>query len=96
MVQVHWKVVECPQRIKYCINHALKRFRIIYMSLCYNHFTTWNTILETALEPMFWIVDHSTRYLGIVSTLVLLVFTHLRNPTKVTFSHFELYSATTF
>ncbi|GFR86669.1 palmitoyltransferase [Elysia marginata] len=46
------------------------------MSLCYNHFTSWNTILETALEPMFWIVDHSARYLGIIMvTLVVLLTT---------------------
>ncbi|RUS76605.1 hypothetical protein EGW08_015647, partial [Elysia chlorotica] len=75
MAQVHWKVVECPQRLKRYIRHTLKRFRVIYMSLCYNYFTTSNTILETALEPMFWIVDHSTRYLGIIMVTIVVLLT---------------------
>ena len=44
--------------------------KITFRSLTYNHFTSWGTCTDTALEPLFWFVDHFVKYLGPVSTLI--------------------------
>ncbi|XP_055879545.1 palmitoyltransferase ZDHHC16-like isoform X2 [Biomphalaria glabrata] len=76
MALVHWKILEFPKRLHIMVKDYFKTLRIIYLSLCYNHFTTCSTVLDTACEPMFWIVDHTTRFMGpIMVTLVVLLTT---------------------
>jgi low temperature requirement protein LtrA len=38
--------------------------RLTICSLCYNSLTSGSTVMDTALEPMFWFVEHFIRYLG--------------------------------
>ncbi|XP_005106124.1 palmitoyltransferase ZDHHC16B [Aplysia californica] len=76
MVKVHWRLSECPSRLTANIRDRLESWRIIYMSLCYNQFTTWNTVLDTSMEPLFWLVDNSARVMGpIMVTMVVLLTT---------------------
>ena len=42
-------------------------FRLTLHSLCYNSLTTGTTVIDTALEPMFWFIERFIRYLGPVS-----------------------------
>lgn len=49
---------------------------MMMFTLCYNQFTSWNTAMDTAMEPMFWMVDHATKYMGpIMVTMVVLLTT---------------------
>ncbi|CAG5118143.1 unnamed protein product [Candidula unifasciata] len=75
MAQVQWKVFECPRRLKAKMCWFLESFRLIYMSLCYNQFTTWNSIIDTAFEPMFWIVDHTAHYIGVIMVTMVVLLT---------------------
>ncbi|CAL1525970.1 unnamed protein product [Lymnaea stagnalis] len=76
MALVHWRIFELPKRLKVLVCEYFTSFRIIYMSLFYNQFTSWNTAIDTAFEPMFWLVDHTTRFMGpIMVTLVVLLTT---------------------
>jgi len=42
-------------------------FRLTMYSLFYNSLTSWSTVADTLMEPLFWFVDHFVRYLGPVS-----------------------------
>lgn len=38
-------------------------------SLLYNSFTNGDVVLDSLFEPVYWLVDHVTRWFGVVSTL---------------------------
>lgn len=38
-------------------------------SLLYNSFTNSDVVLDSLFEPIYWLVDHVTRWFGVVSTL---------------------------
>lgn len=38
-------------------------------SLLYNSFTNSDVVLDSLFEPVYWLVDHVTRWFGVVSTL---------------------------
>lgn len=38
-------------------------------SLLYNSFTNGDVVLDSLFEPIYWLVDHVTRWFGVVSTL---------------------------
>ena len=44
--------------------------RLTYHSLFYNSLTSFHTIVDTMMEPLFWCVDHLVRYLGPVRLLL--------------------------
>lgn len=56
-----------PWKIRRRVRGFTEYGHMLYMTLCYNYFTTIYLAFETALEPMFWFVDRFARYLGIVS-----------------------------
>lgn len=37
-------------------------------SLLYNSFTNGDVVLDSLFEPVYWLVDHVTRWFGVVST----------------------------
>ena len=41
-----------------------KMLKLTFHSLTYNEFTSWGYCMDTALEPLFWFVDHFVKYLG--------------------------------
>lgn len=38
-------------------------------SLLYNSFTNGDVVLDSLFEPIYWLVDHVTRWFGVVSTI---------------------------
>ncbi|XP_059152933.1 palmitoyltransferase ZDHHC16-like [Physella acuta] len=82
MALVQWRIYAFPKRLQLKLHECLQSVRIIFLSLCYNQFTSWNTAMDTAFEPMFWVVDHTARYMGpimvtmvvLLTTLVVMVF----------------------
>ena len=56
------------RRCKRRITGITSWWGLLYGTFCYNYFTTWMIMFETALEPMFWFVDRFARYLGPVSS----------------------------
>lgn len=38
-------------------------------SLLYNSFTNGDVVLDSLFEPVYWLVDHVTRWFGVVSAL---------------------------
>lgn len=43
------------------------RIKLTVKSLCYNEHLSSGYVADTAMEPMFWFVDHFTESLGPVS-----------------------------
>ena len=67
MKKIHWRLLHCPQRVKCWLGEKIEYCHLAMFTLCYNQFTSFNTMLDAALEPLFWIVDHFTKYMGPVS-----------------------------
>lgn len=44
--------------------------RLCLRSLLYNSFTNGDVVLDSLFEPVYWLVDHVTRWFGVVSTSV--------------------------
>ncbi|CAF92820.1 unnamed protein product, partial [Tetraodon nigroviridis] len=56
------------QRWSYC--------KLLLRSLCFNSLSSSDTLLDCVFEPVYWIVDHVTRWFGVVFvTLVVLLTT---------------------
>ncbi|KAL4231827.1 Palmitoyltransferase zdhhc16 [Mactra antiquata] len=53
-----------PWKIRRKVRRCLDYFNVLYMTLCYNYFTTIFLAFETLLEPLFWFVDRFAKYLG--------------------------------
>ncbi|KAL8585831.1 hypothetical protein ACOMHN_065181 [Nucella lapillus] len=76
MRKIHWRVHHFPRRLKKWAAEKMEYCHLVLFTLCYNQFTSHNTILDTAMEPLFWIVDHFTKYMGpIMVTLVVILTT---------------------
>lgn len=41
--------------------------RLCLRSLLYNSFTNSDVVLDSLFEPVYWLVDHVTRWFGVVS-----------------------------
>ena len=67
MRRIHWRLPYCPQRLKRWVTEKMEYCHLAMFTLCYNQFTSCNTVMDTALEPLFWLVDHFTKYMGPVS-----------------------------
>ena len=69
IVYWHWLFVKYSNGWLLSVNFASETnlLKITFRSLTYNHFTSWGTCTDTALEPLFWFVDHFVKYLGPVS-----------------------------
>ena len=67
MKRIHWRLLHCPHRVKCWLSEKMENCHLAMFTLCYNQFTSCNTMFDAALEPMFWLVDHFTKYMGPVS-----------------------------
>lgn len=68
VMRIHWRLLHCPQRVKCWMGEKMEYCHLTMFTLCYNQFTSGSTMLDAALEPLFWLVDHFTKYMGPVST----------------------------
>lgn len=57
----------------------LRYCRLCLVSLTYNSFTNSDVVIESLFEPIYWLVDHVTRWFGIVSIYILNIFLPLVN-----------------
>jgi len=64
MARIHCAIGSIWQRLSLRIEEEWFVLRLTLYSLCYNSLTTWTTVIDTALEPLFWFVEHFIRYLG--------------------------------
>lgn len=64
-----------PRRCKRWLTQRVSWWGLLYHTLCYNYFTTWMIMFETAMEPMFWIVDRFAKYLGPIFVTLVVVMT---------------------
>ncbi|KAM4704280.1 palmitoyltransferase ZDHHC16 isoform 4-T4 [Rhinophrynus dorsalis] len=53
----------------------LRYGRLVIVSLAYNSFTNSDVVIESLFEPIYWIVDHVTRWFGIVFVALVIVLT---------------------
>ncbi|XP_022086544.1 probable palmitoyltransferase ZDHHC16 [Acanthaster planci] len=44
-------------------------------SLTYNYFTNSGTVVDTCMEPAFWLVNHVTRYMGPLMVILVIILT---------------------
>ncbi|XP_072033701.1 palmitoyltransferase ZDHHC16-like isoform X2 [Amphiura filiformis] len=61
-----------------CCQKILEYFRMIRFSLralTYNSFTSKSIVLDTAMEPIFWIVDRLSRKIGPIMVVLVVVLT---------------------
>ncbi|NP_001120250.1 palmitoyltransferase ZDHHC16 [Xenopus tropicalis] len=49
--------------------------RLCIVSLAYNSFTNSDVVIESLFEPVYWLVDHVTRWFGIVFVALVIVLT---------------------
>ena len=64
---IRWTGGDLCRHFKLRLDEEWFLLKLTFWSLFYNHLTSWSTIFDAALEPMFWFVDHFVRYLGPVS-----------------------------
>lgn len=64
-----------PWKIRRKYRNGCNWMSTLYMTLCYNYFTTFFIALETLLEPMFWFVDRFARYIGPMFVTLVTVMT---------------------
>ncbi|XP_042192971.1 palmitoyltransferase ZDHHC16B [Callorhinchus milii] len=83
-------LLRCPRRPRSRRGDPLLGARALWAyarlcadSLLYNSFTNWDVVLDSLFEPIYWLVDHVTRWFGVVfvvmvifltSTIVLIVY----------------------
>ncbi|XP_040217172.1 palmitoyltransferase ZDHHC16 isoform X1 [Rana temporaria] len=53
--------------VRYC--------RLCLVSLAYNSFTDSDVVVESMFEPIYWLVDHVTRWFGIVFVVLVIILT---------------------
>ncbi|ESO96848.1 hypothetical protein LOTGIDRAFT_115412 [Lottia gigantea] len=76
MAKITWTVNLVPRKIKQYFRQKWEYWVLMYRTMFYNEFTTWNSCIDTAMEPMFWFVDHFAKYLGpIMVTFVVIMIT---------------------
>ena len=64
MARIRWTGGALCQRLRTKIVDEWFMLKLTYWSLFYNTLTSWSSIMDAAMEPVFWIVDHFVRYLG--------------------------------
>ncbi|XP_069467679.1 palmitoyltransferase ZDHHC16 isoform X2 [Ambystoma mexicanum] len=57
------------------IQELWKYGRLCYLSLVYNSFTNSDVIIDSLFEPVYWLVDHVTRWFGVVFVALVIVLT---------------------
>ncbi|MEE6486168.1 hypothetical protein FKM82_014532 [Ascaphus truei] len=58
-----------------CLVDYLRYWRLCIVSLCYNSFTNSDVVIESLFEPIYWVVDHVTRWFGIVFVALVIILT---------------------
>ncbi|CAH2323022.1 palmitoyltransferase ZDHHC16 isoform X1 [Pelobates cultripes] len=53
----------------------LRYGRLCVVSLAYNSFTNSDVIIDSLFEPIYWLVDHVTRWFGIVFVALVIILT---------------------
>ncbi|KAG8435427.1 hypothetical protein GDO86_013386 [Hymenochirus boettgeri] len=53
----------------------LRYARLCIVSLTYNSFTNSDVIIDSLFEPIYWLVDHVTRWFGIVFVALVIILT---------------------
>ncbi|XP_053548549.1 palmitoyltransferase ZDHHC16 isoform X1 [Bombina bombina] len=53
----------------------LRYWKFCIVSLSYNSFTNSDVVIESLFEPIYWLVDHVTRWFGIVFVGLVIVLT---------------------
>ncbi|KAL7637594.1 UNVERIFIED_CONTAM: hypothetical protein RMT77_012323 [Armadillidium vulgare] len=69
-----WKFKKIPNKIWYTFSRNYRYFILTLKSIFYNEFLNLSYVLEIALGPMFYIVDHFSKFLGpiLVGCVVIL------------------------
>lgn len=90
------KIREFGREVKQKVEEEWFVCRLTCFSLFYNSLTSWSTIADTLVEPLFWCVDHFIGYLGpifvalvvILTTSVVVIFYICLLPHKAAEGHF--------
>ncbi|KAK7868875.1 hypothetical protein R5R35_014198 [Gryllus longicercus] len=64
MARIRWKVTSVPHVVKSSARWQWLRVRTAVRSLFYNHFLDTTYVVDICMEPIFWIVDNFTKFLG--------------------------------
>lgn len=64
-----------PLRLQEYVNREWDIAKIAFWSLFYNAFTNRNTVIDLAMEPIFWFVDHFAKYLGPAMVFMVICLT---------------------
>ena len=67
MVLIHWKITNYYRKLRGKFSDEVFMLKITAYSLFYNSLTSWSSCTDTCFGPLFWIVDHTVRFLGPVS-----------------------------
>ncbi|XP_069610136.1 palmitoyltransferase ZDHHC16 isoform X1 [Ranitomeya imitator] len=57
------------------LTDSLRYSRLCLVSLAYNSFTNSDVVIESLFEPIYWLVDHVTRWFGIVFVALVILLT---------------------
>ncbi|KAJ8365350.1 hypothetical protein SKAU_G00141810 [Synaphobranchus kaupii] len=49
--------------------------RLVLRSLCFNDLTNSDVVIDSLFEPVYWVVDHLTRWFGVVFVCLVVVLT---------------------
>ncbi|XP_072177705.1 palmitoyltransferase ZDHHC16-like [Diadema setosum] len=50
-------------------------FKLAVRSLTYNSFTSTSSVIDVAMEPVIWIVEHITKYMGPIMVVLVVMLT---------------------
>lgn len=62
--RLRWAGGSCLRRLRRRCQDSVTLLKVTCLSLCYNEFMDKYYIADTAMEPMFWFVDHFTKFFG--------------------------------
>ncbi|XP_041371007.1 palmitoyltransferase ZDHHC16-like [Gigantopelta aegis] len=77
MGRITWRFSQCPSRLNMWIQQKKENIALLYRTLFYNDFSSWASFGDACFEPMFWCVDHFTKYLGPIMVTVVVILTTL-------------------
>ncbi|GAB1600488.1 palmitoyltransferase ZDHHC16-like [Argonauta hians] len=73
MKVLRWRINICRWATNFRISFktTCDFIKLMFFSLCYNAFTSPSLAMETAMEPVFWLVDRFAKYMGRILMFVV-------------------------
>ncbi|XP_013420575.1 palmitoyltransferase ZDHHC16 isoform X2 [Lingula anatina] len=75
MPRFHCRIGLLLQNVKDYMNKQWRLLIITYRTLFYNSFTSWGIALDTAMEPLFWLVERLAKHLGPIFVCLVTILT---------------------